>query len=40
MVVLNFPIFAALHPAPPAPPRLVNLGWPHISVATLKKSFN
>ncbi len=41
MVILNFPIFSALHhPVPPAPPLLVNLGWPHISVATLRKSFN
>jgi len=40
MVVLNFPIFAALHPTPPAPPKLVNFGWPHISVATLRKSFS
>jgi hypothetical protein len=33
MVILNFPIFAAL-------PKVVNLGWPHISVATLRKSFD
>ncbi len=32
MVVLNFPIFALL-------PTIVNIGWPHVSVATLKKSF-
>jgi len=32
MVVLNFPIFKLL-------PKVVNLGWPHISVATLRKSF-
>ena len=40
--VLNFPIFTALHPAPGSgtPPRLINIGWPHISVATLRKSFN
>jgi len=39
---LDFPIFAVLHPAPgsPAPGRVVNLGWPHISVATLRKTFN
>ena len=36
MVVLNFPIFHLLHQASPA---YVNLGWPHISVATLRKSF-
>jgi hypothetical protein len=43
MVVLNFPIFTALHPpvtTPPTPPALVVLGWPHISVATLTKAFN
>lgn len=40
MVVLNFPIFALLNPTPPTPPKLVNLGWPHISVATLRKSFS
>ncbi len=33
MTILNFPIFAAL-------PNVVNLGWPHISVATLRKTFN
>lgn len=32
MTVLNFPILALL-------PRVVNLGWPHISVATLRKAF-
>jgi hypothetical protein len=37
MVVLNFPIFHLLHQTPPT---YVNLGWPHISVATLKKSFS
>ncbi|MGH6848583.1 MAG: heme-binding protein [Methylocella sp.] len=36
MVVLNFPIFHLLQQTPPV---YVNLGWPHISVATLKKSF-
>jgi hypothetical protein len=36
MVVLNFPIFHLLQQAPPV---YVNLGWPHISVATLRKSF-
>jgi hypothetical protein len=40
MVILDFPIFALLHPVPPAKPALVNLGWPHISVATLRKAFN
>ena len=40
--VLDFPIFAALHPAPGSSgtPKVVNLGWPHISVATLRKTFN
>jgi hypothetical protein len=33
MVVLDFQILAAL-------PKNANIGWPHISVATLKKSFN
>jgi hypothetical protein len=39
--VLNFPIFAVLHPAPgsSAPPAVANLGWPHVSVGTLTKSF-
>lgn len=33
MTILNFQILKAL-------PTNVNLGWPHISVATLRKSFN
>ena len=33
MVILNFQILAAL-------PKTANIGWPHISVATLKKSFS
>jgi hypothetical protein len=37
MVVLDFPIFNLLNQTPPV---YVNLGWPHISVATLKKSFS
>jgi hypothetical protein len=32
MTMLNFPILAAL-------PTVINLSWPHISVATLRKSF-
>lgn len=40
MVVLNFPIFTALNPTPPTPPAFVNIGWPHVSVATLTKTFN
>lgn len=39
MVVLDFPIFTVLH-APPPNNKLINLGWPHISVATLRKAFN
>ncbi|MGH7154664.1 MAG: hypothetical protein ACREF3_12120, partial [Acetobacteraceae bacterium] len=40
MVVLDFPIFHLLHPtAPPIAPAYVNLGWPHVTVATLRKSF-
>ncbi len=37
MVVLDFPIFHLLNQSPPV---YVNLGWPHISVATLRKSFS
>jgi hypothetical protein len=37
MVVLNFPIFHLLNQTPST---YVNLGWPHISVATLRKSFS
>lgn len=37
MVLLNFPIFHLLNQASPT---YVNLGWPHISVATLRKSFS
>jgi hypothetical protein len=37
MVVLNFPVFHLLNQATPV---YVNLGWPHITVATLKKSFS
>jgi hypothetical protein len=37
MVVLAFPVFHLLHQSPPV---YVNLGWPHISVATLRKSFS
>lgn len=39
--VLNFPIFAALHPAPGSDTtgRVANLSWPHVSVGTLTKSF-
>ncbi len=37
MVVLNFGILTALN-APPN--RLVMIGWPHVSVATLRKTFS
>lgn len=37
MVVLNFPIFHLLNANPST---YVNLGWPHITVATLRKSFD
>jgi hypothetical protein len=40
MTVLDFPIFTLLNPPPGTPARLVNLGWPHISIATLRKAFN
>jgi hypothetical protein len=33
MVILNFPILTVL-------PKVVTLGWPHISVATLRKTFS
>jgi hypothetical protein len=36
MVVLNFPIRHLLNQNPPV---YVNLGWPHITVATLRKDF-
>lgn len=40
MTVLNFPIYTLLHPPKEdTPAELVNLGWPHISVATLRKAF-
>jgi hypothetical protein len=41
-VLLNFPIFHLLNPpvtVPPTAPTFVNLGWPHVSVATLRKTF-
>jgi len=40
MAVLSFPIYTLLHPQKgDAPARLEELGWPHISVATLRKAF-
>jgi hypothetical protein len=32
MVILNFPILKAL-------PKVIDIGWPHISVATLRRAF-
>jgi hypothetical protein len=40
MVELDFPIFSKLNPTDGSAPVNVDLGWPHISVATLRKSFN
>jgi hypothetical protein len=41
MTVLDFPIFTVLNDPPSGQKgALVNLGWPHISVATLRKAFN
>jgi hypothetical protein len=43
MVQLNFGIFSVLNPPAPAPPgagHLVELGWPHITVGTLRKPFS
>jgi len=37
MVVLDFPVFHLLNQVPSV---YVNLGWPHISVATLRKTFS
>jgi hypothetical protein len=40
MAVLNFPVYKLLHPEQAGTPaRRVTLGWPHISVATLRKAF-
>jgi hypothetical protein len=36
---LDFPIFAVLHPGS-GTGKVVPLGWPHVSVATLRKTFN
>lgn len=36
---LNFPIFTVLHPTGGGTGPVINLGWPHVSVATLRKSF-
>jgi len=39
MAVLNFPIFKLLNPPEGGSGKLVTLGWPHISIATLRKAF-
>lgn len=39
MTVLEFAVFKLLHPAGGGAGSVVNLGWPHVSVATLRKSF-
>jgi len=39
MAVLEFGVYALLHPPNGPPGKLVKLGWPHISVATLRKAF-
>jgi hypothetical protein len=37
--VLSFPIFSLLHPKPGGPsPQVIDTGWPHISVGTLRRS--
>lgn len=36
--VLNFPVFSLLHP-PTGQGTVNNVGWPHVSVATLRKTF-
>ncbi len=45
MTILDFQILHLLQqvpgfPPPPNPPVAVNLGWPHISIATLRKTFD
>ena len=40
MTVLDFPVFAVLHPASGGTGPVVNLAWPHVSVATLTKAFS
>ncbi len=40
MVELDFPIFTKQNPADGSAPVNIGLGWPHISLATLRKSFN
>jgi hypothetical protein len=41
-LALDFPVFAALHPASGGSGEgtVVNLSWPHVSVATLRKTFS
>ena len=38
MAVLNFAVYKLLHPSKGAQGELKKLGWPHISVATLRKA--
>jgi len=39
MAVLNFAVYKLLHPSDQGTPsRLVKMGWPHVSVATLQKA--
>lgn len=40
MTVLDFPVFAVLHPASGGTGPVANLAWPHVSVATLTKAFS
>jgi len=39
MAVLKFPVSTLLNPPNGGPGELLELGWPHISVATLRKAF-
>ena len=39
MAVLNFPVYDLLHQKEAGKGRPVLLGWPHVSVATLRKAF-
>lgn len=39
LTMLEFPIFAAENPPAGTAPSVKNVGWPHVSVATLRKSF-
>jgi hypothetical protein len=37
MVLLNFPVFGLLYQT--TPPTYMNVGWPHVTVATLRRTF-